>query len=297
MAKPAQGYVPGTNVTPNKAYEDAVRNAFPTANPTLPKVLPDGGIVTPGQAYVPAEPGMGSGPGGTGSPTPPAPPSTGSGSGSGSGNANQPLDWHAYLTNWGFSQDIVDELDRIFRTYSDPSQASAAAIAYIRGTDWYNTTFPGIQAGMKLGVINNEQDYRAYTNQVNDLYNRYYGRNVSGNEVASLLSKGYSVGREGQALSGEAWAKANGADVQYLLGAFDQNGQATGDQLQALGEENSGLDSLLGQQLQQRLSKAQDRLRTIMSGTLATPSLSLLNSGRPASPSLAAGNNATDVAS
>lgn len=270
-------------------------NKFPTANPTVGYSAPafphdDGGDLTGSQqtprngpGTTPTVPTINTGPGG------------GDSSGGGGGSSATPLDWHAYLVNWGFTQDIVDELDRIFRTYSDPNQASAAALAYVRGTDWYKQTFPGISEGLAKGVISNEQDYRSYTNNLNDLYQRYYGRNVTGDEVAGYLGKGYSASRTGQFLGGQAYAKTYGGDVQYLLGATDENGTASADQLQALGEENSGLDSLMGQQLQRRLDLARQRLAGLFQGQLATPSMRLLNYGRPAAPSLQGGISSDDV--
>lgn len=269
-------------------------NRFPTANPvastlTAPETGRDTG-------------GAGAGLGGSYAPAaslPNSPAPAGSGTNTNkptsSASSNPPLDWNAYLQNWGFPTDIVNELDRIFRTYNDPNQASAAALAYIRGTDWYSQTFPGINEGIKLGVINNEGDYRSYTNTVNDLYNRYYGRNVSGQEVAGLLGKGYSTSRVNGVLGGDAWAKVNGPDVQFLLGAEDENGQATPDQLQALGQQNSGIDSLVGAELQKRLDVAKQRLAVAFQGSLATPSLKLLNGGGLSAPSLAGGITPANV--
>ena len=286
-----------TRATPDDVFYGGAPLApkFPTANPA--PGYTGGYIHSPGSAPQPAAvytqaasiyqgehtvvpTGGGTSGGGEGPPPPPSPPPA------------PPLDWRAYLTNWGFDQKIVDELDRIFRTYSDPNQASAPAVAYIRGTDWYSKTFPGIQEGMKLGIIGNEQDYRSYTNQLNDLYNRYYGRNVTGAEVAQKLGAGFSASRTGAQLSGEAFVKANRNDIQFTLGAYG-NGQASDQELQALGEENAGLDSLLGQQLQARLDKARQRLATAFQGTLATPSLRVLSNGRL---STGTGINTNDVA-
>lgn len=208
---------------------------------------------------------------------------------------NPPLDWHAYLTNWGFTSDIVTELDRIFRTYSDPSQASAAAIAYVRGTDWYATTFPGIQAGMKLGVISDEASYRAYTNQLNDLYHRYYNRDVTGADVTAALTSGFSVQHVDAHFQGQAYVSANKSDIQGALGAFDSQGVATDDQLSALGDQQAGLDNLLGPEVQRRIDLAKQKMAGVFQGTLANPSLSVTKQGKLSAPSLGGGTNPTDI--
>lgn len=252
-----------------------IANRFPTVNGTSndPAQSPyaPGATPLPG---APLEP-----PGGDVPPpgTPPAP----------------ALDWHAYLINWGFTSDIVDELDRIFRTYADPSQASSSALAYIRGTDWYATTFPGIQEGMRLGVVSNEADYRSYTNQMNDLYQRYYGRSVTGADVSSALKSGYTTGHVNAHFSGQAYIAANQNDIQYTLGAFGP-GEASDTELASLGDQQGGLDNVVGAQFQQRYAAALQRLHGVFQGTLASPNFSIQN-GRTAAPSLAGGRNTGDI--
>lgn len=206
-----------------------------------------------------------------------------------------PLDWHAYLTNWGFDQSIVDELDRIFRTYSDPNQASASAIAYIRGTDWYAKTFPGIQEGMKLGIVTDEASYRAYTNQMNDVYSRYYNRPVTGDEVANALKQGQTVGHVDAHLQGQAYIAANQGDIQATLGAFDDQGRLNDTQLGALGDQQAGLTNMMGPEIQRRYQTALARLHGIYQGTLGSPNLSMGQNGRIQAPSLLGGINQNDI--
>lgn len=198
----------------------------------------------------------------------------------GGDGAGTTFDWRAYLTNWGFPPDVVNELDSIFRRYNDPSQAQAAALAYIRGTDWYKTTFAGIQDGIKNGVIGDESDYRAYVNQLNQYYQRYQGRNVTTSEVAQYLQQGWSTGQVDQHFQGQAYIAANKNDIQYQLGAFDSQGRATDAQLNALGDQAGGLDNALGPAVQKRIALAQQKLQRIFQGQLATPALSILNNGR-----------------
>lgn len=243
------------------------------------------GVAHPMPSPTPIVPNAGGGGGGGGGDTPaPKAPTT------------PPLDWHQYLTDWGFPTDVVDELDRIFRTYSDANQASGAALAYIRGTQWYSQTFPGIQAGIKSGIISDEAGYRAYTNQLNDLYQRYYNTTVSGQDVANALNQGYSVTHVNQHLAGQAYVAANKNDIQFTLGAFDSQGMATNDQLAGYGDTQGGLDNALGTQLTQRYQAALQRLHGIFQGTLATPAgLQLNSAGRLSAPSLSGGIIPGDV--
>lgn len=206
-----------------------------------------------------------------------------------------PLDWQAYLTNWGFDQDIVTELDRIFRTYADPNAASASALAYVRGTDWYAKTFPGIQEGEKLGIISNEADYRAYTNKLNDVYHRYAGSAVTADQVSTALKGGYNPTHVEQVFQGKAYVAANGQTVQGVTGAFDDKGAFSAGDLSALGDEQVGLSNSLGPELQRRLALAQQRFQGAFQGVLANPSLSLTPFGRIAAPSLSGGTNLGDV--
>lgn len=220
-------------------------------------------------------------------------PAAGGGGGGGSTPSSNPLDWRSWLENWGFPTDVTNELDRIFRSYTDPSAASAAALAYIRGTDWYAKTFPGINEGKKLGVVSDERSYRSYVNDLNQLYRRYYNRDITGQEVAQLLGQGKDQSIVNRELIGRGFINANRNDIQYLLGAFGE-GRLTEDQLTALGQQQAGLDNMIGQDLQARLDKARQRLQRVFQGALATPSLSLAT-GRLSAPSLLGGTNTPDV--
>lgn len=206
-------------------------------------------------------------------PTPPPPP---------------PLDWQAYLANWGFTPDIIARLTTIFSTYTDPAQASAAALAYIRGTDWYSQTFPGIQNAERLGLVSDEQGYRSYVNDLNQFYQRYYQRNVTTQETLDALNAGHNPNQVGAHLAGQAYIAANQNDINYTTGAFDDKGRFTTDELNSLGDQTEGLDNMIGPDLQRRLAVAKQRMQTIFQGQLTTPSLSVLNSGRLAASGLGA---------
>lgn len=218
-------------------------------------------------------------------------------------NTPPPMNWADYLTNWGFSDDMIKELTRIFSVYPDASSASAAALGYIRGTDWYTTHFAGIGAGLSKGLFSDEAGYRAYLNQATGFYQRFFGRDISTNELVDYLNKGYTAGNIGQHLTGQGIVNANKPEIQYGLGNFadqptgDQSSQGSPEQLAAYGDQLGGLDNAVGQQLQAKLAKAQARMAAIVQGTLATPALNVLKSGQLGSPSLGGSTTQGDVAS
>src|SRR6478609_10214162 len=91
------------------------------------------------------------------------------------GNAGLPtIDWASLLGEYGLPSDIISELDRIFRQTGDINQAILLGQAYVRGTDWYASTFPGIQAGINAGLFSDERGYRQYQQQVDQVYQQYY---------------------------------------------------------------------------------------------------------------------------
>lgn len=269
---------PSSNQTPRyNAYDPLVQQIVSMGTPEGNTDVPGGDT---GNGTVTAGGGGGGGGDGT-STTPPT---------------NPPLDWEAYLQNWGFPTDVVAQLTNIFSQYSDPSQASAAALAYIRGTPWYSQTFPGIQAGLSAGLFSDESGYRSYVNDLNQLYQNYYGRQVNGTEVASFLNAGHAASYVGQHLSGQAQLAAEKGQDQYLLGAFDEQGVPNANDLSSYGDYLGGIGNMIGPQLTQRIQKAQQKMQDIFQGTLATPSLSMLNNGRLAASS-SSGNSSTDIPS
>lgn len=193
-------------------------------------------------------------------------------------------DWAAsFFASLGLPPDVVNQVNQIFSQYSDVNAASQAALGYIRGTPWYAQTYPGIQAGIQKGLITNEADYRNLLNQQSQIYKQYLGRDISGDEFSANLANGTSNQTLGGQLQGAALAGTYGNDWRYALGAFDT--APTQAETTALGQEQAGLDTPLGQQLQRRLDLAQQRLTTVFSGKLATAGLSNAN-GRVSQPGL-----------
>lgn len=201
------------------------------------------------------------------------------------------LDWAStFFASLGLPPDVVAKVNQIFSQYSDTNAASSAALGYIRGTPWYAQTYPGIAEGIQKGVIGNEADYRNLLNQQSQIYKQYMGRDVTAGEFAANLGEGVPLSTIGGRLQGAALAGTYGNDWRYTLGAFDT--APTDAETKALGEENAGLDSPLGQQVKRRLDLAQQRLQGVFRGTAATPNLSLIN-GRLSAPGL--GGSTPDV--
>lgn len=204
------------------------------------------------------------------------------------------FDWQTYLTNWGFPPDVIAQLTQIF-TGSDVNSDVQRALAYIRGTDWYAQTFPGIQAGINNGLINDESGYRAYTNEVNQYYQRYYGRSATSQEISNALTAGQTATAIGAHFQGQATIAAEGPQLQYELGAFDTQGRATDAELSSYGDQTAGLSNLVGAQLDNRIQLARQKMSRIFSGSLATPSLSVLKGSSLQGSSLNPAANAPDV--
>ncbi len=211
----------------------------------------------------------------------------GGGGGGGGGTTGTGLSGNAADATFGFyglPSDVQAEVDQIFANTADVNAATQLALAYIRGTDWYAQTYPGIQQGIQNGVVGSEADYRAYVNQINQLTLQYYGRQATSQDIANYLGQGFSVGRVGQGFQGQAYVTANRPALQYQFGAFG-DGRLSDDQLTALGNESAGIDTALGQQIQNQLKLAQQRIQRVFQGTAATPSLSVGTNGLSA-PSL-----------
>lgn len=257
---------------------------------TPPPVLQPGAIPAPGQPYVPYEPGMGPGPGGTGEPS--APPDSGGGGGGAGGDTTADIDWaQVFFGNYGLPADLIAQIEALGKKYgtTNPDVFLQAAQNLIRASDWFKTTYPGFASGVTAGLFTDETGYRGYVNQLNQVYQQYLGRAVSGDETAAALAQGATPGLIGNQFQGDAITKTNSGQWQYLTGAFDENGVLTSAEQTAYGREQAGIDTPLGQMVQKRVQQAIGRASALFGGTLAPPSLSLGASGRLTAPSLGVG--------
>lgn len=158
----------------------------------------------------------------------------------GTGNVG-PVDWQALLGLYGLPQDVVDELNVIFQqAKGNLDQAIAIGRGYVRGTDWYAQTYPGIQSGINNGLFNDEQGYMAFKGQINQLYQQYYGRAATPNEVSQYATQGQTASHVAALFQADA-IKGNLSDP--LKGLF------TDDELTAFSQEQAGIDTALGQKI------------------------------------------------
>lgn len=168
--------------------------------------------------------------------------STSGATGDASATGTAPVDWSALLGEAGLPQDVIDELTNIFQqTGGDLTTAIPLAQAYVRGTSWYAQTYPGIQDGINAGLFSDESGYMQYENQVNQIYQQYYGRNALSSEVSGYITGGKSVSQIANQFQSAA-TQANFSDP--LQGLFSP------DELTALANEESGIDTALGQHIQ-----------------------------------------------
>lgn len=156
----------------------------------------------------------------------------------GGGASTEAIDWSAILGQYGLPQDIINQLNQIFSQTGDINQAITIGQAYIRGTSWYQQTYPGIQSGINAGLFSDEAGYRQYQSQVNQIYQQYYGRNATAAEISQYATAGTSLSKVGAQFQAAA-LKSNFSDP--LKGLLND------DELTALANEQAGIDTALGQ--------------------------------------------------
>lgn len=208
------------------------------------------------------------------------------------------VDWaQVYFGQYGLPSDIVSQIESLGKQYgtTNPDVFMQSAQNLIRGSDWFKVTYPGFSAGVTAGLFTDETGYRGYVNSLNSVYQQYLGRAVSGDETAAALAQGASPTLIGNQFQGDAIAKTNANDWNYLTGAFDTGPLSAAEQT-AGGREQAGIDTSLGQMVQKRIAQAQQRASTLFGGRLATTSLGQSAGGRLVAPSLGTGST-PDIAS
>lgn len=225
-------------------------------------------------------------------PRTPAADSGGGGGGGGDTPPAPPIDWaQVYFGQYNLPSDLISQIETFGKQYgtTNPDVFYNSALNAIRGSQWFATTYPGFAAGVRAGLFTDENGYRGYVGNLNSVYQQYLGRSVSGDETAAALAQGATPGLIGNQFQGDAIAKTQGSQWQYLTGAFDSTGALTGAEQTAYGREQAGIDTPLGQMVQNRVKLAMGRANALFGGTLATPSLSTSAAGRLSAPSLGAG--------
>lgn len=214
--------------------------------------------------------------------------------GAGTGADSSDAWMKAFFGQYNLPADVQAQLASLLKQYAaDPATGVALAQQYLRTTDWYQTTFPGFSQGVAAGLFTDETGYRNYLNQVNQSYNNYLGRHVSGDEVRAYLTQGVDPTTVGKYLQGDAYVAANRNDLQYLAGNFG-DGRLSDQDLQSYGREQSGIDTASGQKLQAAIGRAQQRLTSIFGGSLARTGLSVGANG-VSSPALGGTRQGQDV--
>lgn len=179
--------------------------------------------------------------------TPSGAPNTGSGAAGQAGLAEL-IDWSQILGMYGLPADLIAQINHIFAvTGGNLQQAIPIAQATVRGSDWYRATFPGIQEGINAGLFTDESGYRAYQNQVNQIFQQYYGRMATTAEASNYMRTGKSIQQVASVFQAEA---SRGTISDPLKALF------TDDEITALVNEQSGIDSMLGQVISQKADMA-----------------------------------------
>jgi hypothetical protein len=185
-------------------------------------------------------------------------------------------DWaKLFWGSLGLDDSTISGLTKTLTGVTDATQAQQLGQNYLRGTNWFKTTFPGFNEGITAGLFTDETGYRGYVNALNQSTQQYLGRAVSGAEVTAALTGGTDPTLYANRLQGNALAQTLGPEAQYEAGAFTSEGRLSQNELQAYGQEKAGVDSPLGQAITDRLQKAAQRMQGLFSGHLAAPNLSL----------------------
>lgn len=188
-------------------------------------------------------------------------------------------DWaDVFWGSLGLPPDLVSQINAIFTQYPDASTAQAIAQNVIYGSTWFQQTFPGYANGVTAGLFSDVNGYRGYVNDMNALSQQYNQAPVSTADVVNNINAGLTSTHYGQTLQGAAYVNANQGYIQQEVGAFGTpgtgqgtNSQLSGTQLTSLGQEQAGIDTPLGQNLQLQVQKALQRMQGVFNGKVAGP--------------------------
>lgn len=211
------------------------------------------------------------------SPAPAATDNSGGGGPDTNGPGSQPMDWaDAFWGSLGLPPDLIAQLNSALAGYSDASIAAAVGQNIIRQSNWFAQNYPSFNAGLTAGLYTDENGYRSYVGQLNQLTQAFLGRPVSVADTQNYLGQGLSISNVGNILQGNAFAAAHAPELNLQAGAFSNVGQGPGgtltqQQLQAYGQQQSGYDTQLGEQMKAAIDKASKIMSTIFQGKLATP--------------------------
>lgn len=222
------GLKPGTGAVPPQSYYDALAAARadagggPAPTPSPPVADPD--VSDPGIAATSTGTDAGQ---------------QGAADAANAATGPPAVNWEAMLAQYGLPTDVIDELNRIWAVnYLNPQLAFQIAQGYVRSTSWYTQTYPGIQAGINAGLFGDEQGYRGYQNQLNQVFQQYLGRSALPTEVEQYVAGGRSISQVATRFNADA---IYGTLTDPLKGLF------TDSELHAIANEQAGIDTAQGQ--------------------------------------------------
>lgn len=177
----------------------------------------------------------------------------------------------------GLPPDIANQLDGIIRQFGGGESAIRRAMQWLMTTSWFKQEYAGFDEGFAKGMFGDVMsgglaDYRAYKQGLQAHYRQFYGREATILDITSNISAGNSVQKVGQIGQGYTIAQANKGEWDYLAGAFS-GGQLTEEEEKAYGEQQAGIETVFGQQVQNKVQAAMQRMQRVFQGTLGSSAL------------------------
>ncbi len=93
----------------------------------------------------------------------------------------------------GLDASTIAGLTKTLTGVTDAAQAQLLGQNYLRQSSWYQQTFPGFDLGVRAGLFTDERGYKAYQNQLTQVYQQYLGRPVTATEAGQFAAQGQSV--------------------------------------------------------------------------------------------------------
>lgn len=153
----------------------------------------------------------------------------------------EPTDWQAVLGMYGMTPDMINQINELWKKTGGNAQvATPLILAYVRGTQWYQQQYPGIDRGIQSGLFNDERGYQQYKNALNQTYQQFYHRPVTAAEVGKAAAAGQDPRQIEQQFQSKALA---GTITDPLKGLF------TPTELKAFRDQAAGITTQLGLQV------------------------------------------------
>lgn len=185
----------------------------------------------------------------------------------GAGQLNLASEVQQWIPN--LPPDLANQVGQMISNGADENRV----FAFVHGTPWFQQNYAGFDAGVGKalwgGTIQDLSAYRQWRASVNQTMQQYYGREANQGDYISYATQGFGAGQIQNIGQGHAWAQANMGDVNYAVGAFDSGQPLTPQQIQTLGEQESGNTSTMGALLETRFKTALAKMNDLFGSTLA----------------------------